>query len=74
MNRKLSREEAEKLADELLASQPRQPITGLAKTLGALFASESEAPPFEFDRNPWVTPAAPAWEVMHRNTDTTGKW
>lgn len=74
MKRKLSREEAEQLADELLTNQRRQSGGGLAKSIAALVNLDSETPQFEFERNPWVTPAAPAWEVMHRHVDTTGKW
>lgn len=69
MNTKISREQAERLADELLALQPRQGGTGLAKTIGNLFALRPLR--HEFNRNPLVSPAAPAWEVWHRDTDTS---
>lgn len=69
MDKILNREQAEKLADELLAQQPRQRDAGLARTLGRLF--ELRHIRHEFNRNPFVTPAAPAWGVMHRDTDTS---
>lgn len=69
MDKKISKEQAERLADELLAQQPRQRDARLAKTLGRLF--EFRPLRHEFNRNPWVDPAAPAWGVMHRDTDTS---
>lgn len=69
MDKKMSKEQAERLADELLARQPRQGDTGLARTIGKLFALRPLG--YEFNRNPFVSPAAPAWGVMHRDTDTS---
>lgn len=65
MDKKMSKEQAEKLADELLAQQPRQRDAGLAKTLGKLF--ELRPLRYEFNRTPYVPPAA-AWGVMYRDT------
>jgi hypothetical protein len=69
MDKKLNREQAERLADELLARQPRRGDAGLARTIGTLFALRPLG--YEFNRNPFVNPAAPAWGVMHRDTDTS---
>lgn len=72
MDEKMSKEQAERLADELLAQQPRQRDSKLVKTLQVLGRlSRCRTDPYEFNRNPWVDPAAPAWGVMHRDTDTS---
>lgn len=72
MTRRMNKEQAERLGDELLTQQPRRRDLKLVKILQALAQlSQTRADTYEFDRNPWVDPAAPAWGVMHRDTDTS---
>ena len=72
MGKKMSREEAEKLADELLAQQPRLRDLRLVKALPIIRRLLTFQPLRYYDEpNPFVSPAAPAWEVMHRDTDTS---
>lgn len=69
MEKKMSKEQAEKLADELLAQQPSRREAGLVTTLGKMFALR----PLRHDStpNPFASPASPLWGVMQRDTDTS---
>jgi hypothetical protein len=74
-DKKLSREQAEAIAAELLAHEPRFRDARLAKwaglaqalvRLGRMQTAASEERP-----SPFVSPASPAWGIVHRETDTT---
>ena len=69
METKMSKEQAEQIADELLSHSISQREEGLVPTLGKLFALRPLR--HEFKPNPFVSPAAPAWDVMHRDKDTS---
>ena len=71
MDRKMTRKEAEQLADELLAQQPCHKNSGLAKAAPLLrrlfepkilhgFLPGTEA---------FITPASPLWDVVHRDDE-----
>lgn len=70
MKKKLTREQADRLADELLASQPRFRDTPLARALPGIlrvfrlrtFAQENRPSPF-------ASPASPAWGVIHPDNE-----
>lgn len=70
MNEKLTKAQAERLADDLLAQQPANRLHELVKSVGRLF----ELRPLRHtpSRSPFVNPSAPAWGVVHRDTDTRG--
>lgn len=72
MKKTMSREQAEKLADELLAQHQQQRDSLIAKALPVvkeLFRSSSLQD--DSTPNPFASPASPLWGVMHRDTDTS---
>jgi hypothetical protein len=72
MNKTMSREQAEKLAEELLRQQPRQRDSLFAKVLPVVQELLRPCPcQDDSDPNPFTSPASPLWGVMHRNTDTS---
>lgn len=72
MNKTMSREQAEKLADELLAQQRRQRDSLLATALPVV-KELFKLRPLRHDSSPspFASPASPLWGVTHRETDTS---
>lgn len=74
MDRKMTKREAEQLADELLAQQPRHKNSGLAKAaplLRRLFEPKILQHGFLPGTEAFITPASPLWDVVHRDIDTS---
>lgn len=67
MDTKISKEQAEQIADELLSHSIGQREDGLTPALGKLVALRPLR--HDFKPNPFVSPAAPGWGVMHRDKD-----
>jgi len=69
---KLSREAAEAIAAELIANEPRFRDSLLVRLLPALVRLQRVSSGWSREQpSPFVSPAAPAWGIIHRNTDTT---
>jgi hypothetical protein len=70
----MTREEADQLADELLAQHPRHKNSGLAKAapfLRRLFEPRPLQHELMSGTKAFVTPASPLWDVVHRDTDAS---
>jgi hypothetical protein len=71
-NERLSKEKAEAIAAELIANEPRFRDSLLARLLPTVAMLRWMSSGWSREEpSPFVSPASPAWEVFHRNTDTT---
>ncbi len=72
MGKKLTREQAEAIAEELLSQQPRHKGSHLAKALPVL-SRLLESRPMLHDPKPcpFTSPASPLKDVMNRRIDTS---
>ena len=70
MDKKLTREQADRLADELLASQPCFRATPLARAVPAVLRILAAGPrKHERGPSPFASPASPAWGVVHPDNE-----
>ena len=68
----LSKEQAEVIAAGLLAQEPRFRNSLLASLIPTLVLLQRVSSGWSREEpSPFVSPASPAWGVIHRNTDTT---
>jgi len=71
MERKISREQAEQLADALLAQQPRVRDSALARALPAIRRLVASRPMKHEEPSPFASPASPAWDSVHPKINHT---
>jgi hypothetical protein len=71
MKSKISREDAELLADTILACEPRFRDGCIAKLIPLLKSMLQTRGMQEIEHNRFASPASPYWGMYNRETDTT---